>query len=35
VLRGLMRQIDRNVEVYNVEDSESLEAFLKAVRGEE
>jgi [acyl-carrier-protein] S-malonyltransferase len=35
VLRGLMRQIDRNVEVYNVEDPESLEAFLKAVRGEE
>jgi len=35
VLRGLMRQIARNVEVYNVEDLESLEAFLKAVRGEE
>ena len=35
VLRGLMRQIDRNVEVYNVEDPESLEAFLQAVRGEE
>ena len=31
VLRGLMRQIDRNVEVYNVEDPESLEAFLLAV----
>jgi [acyl-carrier-protein] S-malonyltransferase len=29
VLRGLMRQIDRNVEVYNVEDPESLEAFLE------
>jgi len=35
VLRGLMRQIARNVDVYNVEDLESLEAFLKAVRGEE
>jgi len=35
VLRGLMRQIDRNVEVYNVEDLESLEAFLKAEGGEE
>lgn len=33
VLRGLMRQIDRTLEVYNVEDPESLEAFLKAVRG--
>lgn len=33
VLRGLMRQIDRNVEIYNVEDPQSLEAFLKAVRG--
>ena len=33
VLRGLMRQIDRKLEVYNVEDPESLEAFLKAVRG--
>ena len=31
VLRGLMRQIDRNVEVYNVEDPASLETFLKAV----
>jgi [acyl-carrier-protein] S-malonyltransferase len=31
VLRGLMRQIDRNVEVYNVEDPESLEAFLDQV----
>ena len=29
VLRGLMRQIDRTLEVYNVEDPESLEAFLK------
>ena len=35
VLKGLMRQIDRNVEVYNVEDPESLEAFLEAVGGEE
>lgn len=33
VLRGLMRQIDRKLEVYNVEDPESLEAFLKEVRG--
>jgi len=33
VLRGLMRQIDRELDVYNVEDPESLEAFLKAVRG--
>jgi [acyl-carrier-protein] S-malonyltransferase len=33
VLRGLMRQIDRTLEVYNVEDPESLEAFLQAVRG--
>jgi [acyl-carrier-protein] S-malonyltransferase len=32
VLRGLVRQIDRNVEVYNVEDPESLEAFLETVR---
>jgi [acyl-carrier-protein] S-malonyltransferase len=32
VLRGLMRQIDRSAEVYNVEDSESLEGFLKAVK---
>jgi [acyl-carrier-protein] S-malonyltransferase len=31
VLRGLMRQIDRNLEVHNVEDPESLEAFLQAV----
>lgn len=31
VLRGLMRQIDRNVEVYNVEDPQSLEAFLEKV----
>ena len=29
-----MRQIDLSVEVYNVEDPESLEAFVKAVRGE-
>jgi [acyl-carrier-protein] S-malonyltransferase len=35
VLKGLMRQIDRNVEVSNVEDPESLEAFLQAKRGEE
>jgi [acyl-carrier-protein] S-malonyltransferase len=35
VLRGLMRQIDRNVEVYNVEDPESLEGFLEAMRKEE
>jgi [acyl-carrier-protein] S-malonyltransferase len=33
VLRGLMRQIDRSMEVHNVEDPESLEAFLKAVGG--
>lgn len=33
VLRGLMRQIDRKLEVHNVEDPESLEAFLKEVRG--
>ena len=32
VLRGLMRQIDRAVEVYNVEDPESLEGFVKAVK---
>jgi [acyl-carrier-protein] S-malonyltransferase len=32
VLKGLMRQIDRNVEVYNVEDPESLEALLETVR---
>jgi len=29
VLRGLMRQIDRDLEVHNVEDPESLETFLK------
>ena len=34
VLRGLMRQIDRSVEVYNVEDPESLEAFLDKVGSE-
>ena len=34
VLRGLMRQIDRNLEVHNVEDQESLETFLKAVNSE-
>ncbi len=33
VLRGLMRQIDRNVEVYNVEDPQSLEAFLEKASG--
>jgi [acyl-carrier-protein] S-malonyltransferase len=33
VLRGLMRQIDKSVEVYNVEDPESLEACVKAVKG--
>ena len=33
VLRGLMRQIDRTTEVYNVEDPESLEAFLEAIGG--
>ena len=31
VLRGLMRQIDRNLEVHNVEDPESLETFLQVV----
>ena len=31
VLRGLMRQIDRNVEIYNVEDPQSLADFLAAV----
>jgi [acyl-carrier-protein] S-malonyltransferase len=35
VLRGLMRQIDRSVEVYNVEDPESLEAFLDKVGSEQ
>ncbi len=32
VLRGLMRQIDRNVEVHNVEDPESLEGCLEQLR---
>lgn len=32
VLRGLMRRIDRNVKVLNVEDSASLAAFLQANR---
>jgi [acyl-carrier-protein] S-malonyltransferase len=32
VLRGLMRQINREVEVYNVEDPESLETFLEKMR---
>jgi [acyl-carrier-protein] S-malonyltransferase len=31
VLRGLMRQINREVEVYNVEEPESLQAFLEKV----
>ncbi len=31
VLRGLMRQIDKQVEVYNVEDPKSLEAFLETL----
>ena len=31
VLRGLLRQIDRNLEVHNVEDPESLETFLQVV----
>jgi [acyl-carrier-protein] S-malonyltransferase len=35
VLKGLMRQIDRDVEIYNVEDPESLQAFLEAMGGEE
>ena len=35
VLRGLMRQIDRSVEVYNVEDPQSLEVFLEKVRSEQ
>ena len=35
VLRGLMRQIDRNVEIYNVEDPQSLAAFLKAANKEQ
>jgi [acyl-carrier-protein] S-malonyltransferase len=30
VLRGLMRRIDRNVKVLNVEDDASLAAFLQA-----
>lgn len=32
VLRGLMRRIDRNVKILNVEDSASLAAFLQANR---
>ena len=35
VLRGLMRQIDRKVEIYNVEDPQSLEDFLAAVSTDE
>jgi [acyl-carrier-protein] S-malonyltransferase len=31
VLRGLMRQIGKQVEVYNVEDPKSLEAFLETL----
>ena len=34
VLKGLMRQIDRDAVVYNVEDLESLEAFVDKVRSE-
>jgi [acyl-carrier-protein] S-malonyltransferase len=34
VLRGLMRQIDRNVVVHNVEDLESLDDFLDKMRSE-
>ena len=30
VLRGLMRRIDRNVKVLNVEDDASLATFLQA-----
>jgi [acyl-carrier-protein] S-malonyltransferase len=32
VLRGLMRRINRNVKIMNVEDSESLATFLQANR---
>ena len=35
VLRGLMRQIDKRAQVYNVEDPKSLEAFIKAVSGKQ
>jgi [acyl-carrier-protein] S-malonyltransferase len=35
VLRGLLRQIDREVEVWNVEDPKSLEECLKGIRGEQ
>jgi [acyl-carrier-protein] S-malonyltransferase len=35
VLRGLLRQIDREVEVWNVEDLKSLEECLKGIRGEQ
>ena len=35
VLRGLMRQIDKREQVYNVEDPKSLEAFIKAVSGKQ
>jgi len=34
VLRGLLRQIDREVEVWNVEDPKSLEECLKGIRGQ-
>jgi [acyl-carrier-protein] S-malonyltransferase len=33
VLRGLMRQIDKSVQVYNVEDGNSLEACLEKLAG--
>jgi [acyl-carrier-protein] S-malonyltransferase len=33
VLRGLLRQIDRHVVVWNVEDSKSLEECLKELKG--
>jgi [acyl-carrier-protein] S-malonyltransferase len=35
VLRGLLRQIDRGVEVWNVEDPKSLEECLQGIRGEQ
>jgi len=33
VLLGLLKRIDRNINGFNVEDSESLQRFLSAVRG--
>jgi [acyl-carrier-protein] S-malonyltransferase len=33
VLRGLLRQIDRQVAVSNVEDPKSLEEFLREWKG--